>query len=208
MSKKPFLFLAVLLPMCLATAIYLLFRSEELVIFQILEQLNLLDPVFAVRRAVSNFHPYHWFALSFPGSLWMFSSMNLLLWIWKFNIRKQNALWIFSPFLFAIALEIMQLQHFTDGTFDGQDLIMYTFMALLFVIIYFFRQRNFPDMQLSKSMHWKSLGYMMMLFSVVYCSDKATADPAHKDPLSTGTAADRTPDSDNLFPDYHHASIH
>ncbi|MCX6181811.1 MAG: hypothetical protein NT150_07780 [Bacteroidetes bacterium] len=235
MSKKLFLFIAVILPMCLATAIYLLFRSEELVVFQILNHLNLRDVVFSMREAVSHIHPYHWFALSLPGSLWMFSSMNLLLLVWKFNIQKQNVLWIFSPFVFAVALEILQMIHWTDGTFDATDVLMYSCGAMVFLGVAvlltfdikrrnevsvfsganvqgdrsFLRQEDSHYHALPKKrMHLKSLAYTLCLISVVYFSDKINAPLSHTNPSDTSMEAPHTASIHNRSPSYLPSNTH
>jgi hypothetical protein len=234
MSKKAFLSLAVILPMCIATAIYILFREVDLVIFTLLEKIHLLPLILELRSFVNSFvHPYFWIVFSLPGSLWMLSSMNLLLMIWKFKIQKQNVFWIFSPFLFAVGLEFIQKLHWTDGTFDAVDVLMYISAALVFMSVYVIltkegpiahygrslKDRNFvsplnikcQDDILEKkrsTMHLKSFAYTLCLISIVYCSDKITAPLSHTNPSDTSTEVPHTASIHNLSPNYPASSTH
>lgn len=228
MSKKAFLFFAVILPLCLATAIYLLFRDMDLVVFSLLEKINLLPVVLETREFTSSFlHPYFWIVFSLPGSLWMLSSMNLLLLIWNFKIEKQNAIWIFTPFVFAVGLEIIQGIHWTDGTFDLMDLVLYGCALILFFLGHvlltkegpiahygrsFLRQEdkhNSEKKHIAKSkMHLQSLAYTLCLISIVYCSDKITNDVSHTNPSDTSTEVLHTASIHNLSPSFPAASNH
>ncbi len=214
MSKKVFLSLAVILPMCIATAIYILCRNVDLVVFSLLEKINLLPLVLGIRTLTNSFvHPYSWIVFSLPGSLWMLSSMNLLLMIWKFKIQKQNVVWIFSPLVFAVLLEIFQAIHWTDGTFDVLDLLLYAFALALFLAVadrYFLRQEDSHTHASSqkRKMHLKSFAYTLCLLSVVYCSDKITSSSIHTNPSGTNTEALHTLHTHSLFPNSHHASTH
>jgi len=211
MSKKIFLFLGVILPMCFATAIYVLFRNVNLVVFSLLEKINLLPFILEIRVFISSFvHPYSWIVFSLPGSLWMLSSMNLLLLIWNFKLQKQNVIWIFSPLLFAVILEIFQKIHWTDGTFDLTDLLLYAFAVLVFLAVtggYFLRQDNIP-VKKGNVMHWQSLAYTICLLSVVYCSDKITAPSAHTNPSGTNTEVHHTVSIHSLSPHYLPSNAH
>ncbi len=211
MSKKAFLSLAVILPMCIATAIYILFRNADLVVFSLLEKINLLPLILEWRDFINSFiHPYSWIVFSLPGSLWMLSSMNLLLLIWNFNLQKQNVIWIFSPVVFAVILEMFQAIHWTDGTFDLMDLLFYGFATLLFLAVAvrsFLRQDDKP-VKKRNVMHLQSFTYTICLLSVVYCSDKITAPLSHTNPSDISTEVPHTASIHSLSPNYHPSSTH
>jgi hypothetical protein len=192
MSKKMFLALAVFLPMLIASTLYILFRNLDLVVFSLISKIHVLPFLMTLRGFVGTPFLHHsWIVFSLPGSLWMLSSMNLVLFIWQFKIQKQNLLWIFTPALFALLLEELQRQNLTDGTFDATDMLLYAIALVAFGAIYAGIQKNRTSNEPSKKQHLQSFIYVLCLTSMVYCSDKITGEATNTDPFDTDRAVHR-----------------
>ncbi len=191
MSKKMFLVLAVFLPMLVASTLYILFRNPDLVVFSLISKIHALPFLMTLRGYIGTPFLHHsWIVFSLPGSLWMLSSMNLVLAIWQFKIRKQNLLWIFAPVLFAIVLEELQRQHLTDGTFDPTDMLCYVLAVLAFIGIYLrFQEPKTNNDAAIKKQHFQSFICVLGLTALVYCSDKITYGARDTDPSGTSRAA-------------------
>lgn len=107
--------------------IYLIFRIETLLMFKWFAVVSLDPPIEYLREmtlTTKNKLP-EWFLFSLPDGLWIFSYVTLILYIWKNNITRQNAIWICITPLIIILVEIGQLFNITPGTFDLNDLTFY-----------------------------------------------------------------------------------
>lgn len=101
--------------------IYLMFRSESLVMFRWCEVFHVKEYVDFVRM------PYtfpQWFVYSLPDGLWLCSYVLFVSAIWDFNL-KQGWPYIFSLPSIAIASELAQAFDWMRGTFDWVDLLCY-----------------------------------------------------------------------------------
>lgn len=119
------------LPLILGGFIYIIFRTERLIMFRWFEYLNISNKISNIQnlRNISSFP--NWFIYSLPDGLWMFSYTAASLEIWKHAITKQNIFWIFSIPIVAVLSEFLQIFKIIPGTFDFIDLTFYL-LGILF----------------------------------------------------------------------------
>jgi len=117
-----------LFPVLFGGMIYIIFRSDQLLMFSWLRSVN---EVHSVNNFGNTLHVFHWFKYSLPDGLWLFSYTALMLEIWKNRINKQSFFWIFSLPCMALLSEFLQLFKVIPGTFDLIDLIFYILGAAL-----------------------------------------------------------------------------
>ncbi len=126
-EMKKQLLLGHLLPLLIGGLIYILFRTESLVMFKWFTFINIDHPIELLRETtipiMENFPS--WFIYSFPDALWIFSYMSITLLIWRNEINKQNYFWIFIMPIISILSEVGQLLNIIPGTFDFIDLFFY-----------------------------------------------------------------------------------
>ncbi|MNU12783.1 hypothetical protein D3C71_08140 [compost metagenome] len=117
--------LALFIPVILGGFIYLIFRTEKLIMFSWFEYLNLSGKVNVIQNFRNIFSFPDWFIYSFPDGLWVFSYTAISLEIWKNSINSQNICWILSIPIVAVFSEFLQLFKIIPGTFDLLDVIFY-----------------------------------------------------------------------------------
>jgi len=116
--------------------IYILFRSEKLIMFRWLDFLSFsFQNIRALTLGFRNYLP-DWFIFSLPDGLWIFSYMSLVLLIWKNKINYRNIIWIVIIPLLVVASEIGQLMNIIQGTFDYNDIVFYIMGAILPIAFY------------------------------------------------------------------------
>lgn len=115
--------------------IYILFRSNDLIMFEWFSKVNLSE-LFSKWRlyfAPLKNHLPNWFLFSLPDGLWVLSfglSMNK---IWKNDSQMQIWFWsMLLPFV-AILSEIGQIFKLVPGTFDCIDLLFYSTAIILII---------------------------------------------------------------------------
>lgn len=77
--------LNVVIPLFLGGTIYLLFRSEHLLMFRWVESIGMYD-LLSQMRLSAGFLRHElpdWVIFSFPNSLWFYSLLSFVHWIWK-----------------------------------------------------------------------------------------------------------------------------
>lgn len=119
------------IPVILGGLIYIIFRTEKLLMFQWFEDLSLSDKITTIQEFRNIFAFPDWIIYSLPDGLWMFSYTAISLEIWKHSIMRQNIFWIFSIPIVAISSEFLQSFKIIPGTFDYIDLIFYVFGIIL-----------------------------------------------------------------------------
>ncbi|MDD2666875.1 MAG: hypothetical protein PHX87_02600 [Candidatus Peribacteraceae bacterium] len=122
----------VLLPIMAGSLIYVLWRSEQLLVFRWIETARLLDAVTMIRINVQTHALYEWFLFSFPAGLWAYSFSSAMCLVWR------RAGWCWSGFAWlsiapslAIGGELIQVVVSGLGTFDVIDLAFYATGSLL-----------------------------------------------------------------------------
>ncbi|WP_449388910.1 hypothetical protein [Chryseobacterium lineare] len=115
--------------------IYLIFRTERLIMFRWVEYLKLSDVITNLQKISTLYILPDWFKYSLPDGLWIYSYTAILLEIWKQTVTKQNVFWILSIPSTAVLSEFFQLLKILPGTFDLIDLIFY-FVGILIPLCY------------------------------------------------------------------------
>ena len=101
--------------------IYLMFRSESLVMFRWCEELHIKEYVDSLRMP---FTLPQLIIYSLPDGLWLCSYVLFVSTIWSFDL-KQGWPYVFSLPAIAIGSELAQAFDWMRGTFDWMDLTCY-----------------------------------------------------------------------------------
>lgn len=113
------------LPLILGGFIYIIFRTETLIMFHWFKYLNLSNEINIIKNFKSVHYFPNWFIYNLPDGLWIFSYTAISLEIWKHSITRQNIFWIFSIPIIAVLSEFLQLFKIVPGTFDFLDVTFY-----------------------------------------------------------------------------------
>jgi len=125
----------IILPLVVGALIYILFRSNTLLIFKWLEYININDTIHVVRNHTVLLCKYipDFLLYSLPDGIWVYSATSALLLIWEHTLYKH--LWIYLPVTSAVAAEILQSTGLIAGTFCMFDIIAYITGLILSCII-------------------------------------------------------------------------
>lgn len=124
--------------------IYILFRSNSLLMFDWFEQFGILDFIVKSRNLINpktHLVP-RWILYSAPDGLWLFSYICFMFVIWKNSVTTKNIIWIILLPIYAFYTEFGQFFGFISGTFDLLDLIAYG-LGLILPFIIFKNKINF-----------------------------------------------------------------
>ena len=125
--------LAVLMLLC-GSAIYLLFRSKTLNIYQWCASLGLSGEIDSLRYAVSDWGLSEFVKFSLPDGLYCAAYILMMDSIWqKESGWLKHAVTLVVP-LFTISTEILQYFGLVKGTFDVNDLLCYSFPPLIYIL--------------------------------------------------------------------------
>ena len=127
-----------ILTVILGGLIYIIFRTDSLLMFRWFEQLQISDYVYKIRESgIFSFLGYNKTIINtVPGGLWAFSYTAFILLIWNMKITSHNIIYfIFIPAA-GIVSEIFQLTGTIRGTFDYIDIISYALGAGLPLLIH------------------------------------------------------------------------
>ncbi len=137
-SKAYHFFLFVLFPIIMGGLIYVLFRSDKLLMFRWFKIIGINQLVIFLRNTAfikATIVP-NWIKYSLPDGLWVFSYVSLMILIWGCEISKTTAFWIFIIPAIAILSEFGQLFKIVPGTFDFNDIAVYLFSTLSPIILF------------------------------------------------------------------------
>ena len=128
----------VIIPIFIGSFIYLIFRSETLIMFDWLHTLGVSDLVIKLRKlSLFNAQIPLWIKYSLPDGLWVYSLTSLMIIIWKDVRSKSKYYWITSSIIIAIIIEIGQYFKFIPGTYDSIDIFLCLIaFSLSFLILY------------------------------------------------------------------------
>ncbi len=152
--KKYFIYIT--FPLCISLIIYIFFRSEHIVVNQIIHDFVYSQTHHASLK-LSNFLIYN-----FPQGLWVFSTtlISRNLYVKRFNLA-------FLPLIFSFYIETVQYFHLTNGTFDLWDLVT---ASISFLIAYFFIDCPYKKEQLLNHFSFRtvlfSFSYLIVFLSV------------------------------------------
>lgn len=125
--KQPIkdLFLFVFFPLLLGMFIYYFTRPHSIYF------LSWIDYIFPLQKTEKILLPY-WVVYHLPDGLWAFAFSSVFLIIWERKVNQKNIIWLLTPLIIAIFLEIRY------GTFDYTDLcfiIIGGVLPLLYIIV-------------------------------------------------------------------------
>lgn len=127
------LILLVFLPIIIGGIIYILFRAEEMIMFEWFRVLSIEDSIDILRNNLTWNIP-DWILYNLPDGLWLFSITSLMIIIWRQEINISKLVYILFPSLFVLLWEFGQYLNVIKGIFDIKDLVIYliaTFFALI-----------------------------------------------------------------------------
>ena len=117
----------------LGGGIYLLFRSGNLNMFKWFENTQIFKIICTLRIKTLPLKSEipEWIIFSAPDGLWVLSYECLVLIIWRAEINAQSVFWLFLIPTLAVVSELLQYVHVMPGTFDINDITMYTLGFIL-----------------------------------------------------------------------------
>jgi hypothetical protein len=122
----------------LASAIYILFRSESLLMFRWANSLGLLPFIHSLRSYSLGLKPIipAWVVYSLPFALWTISYMLFIQAIWFGHKSIYRVIWFWAVPVISVAAELGQYPRLVPGTFDIFDLLTIVFaVALVLTLI-------------------------------------------------------------------------
>jgi len=122
------------MPIFFGGALYTLFGSVTLWVFDWYAYLGLTDFVIGVRGIFADVRPLlpGWVLYSLPDGLWTYAYTSLMVNIWHTSEKSNIKLfWLLSGVLLAIGTEFGQLFGLLVGTFDVLDIYFYIMGFLL-----------------------------------------------------------------------------
>ncbi len=137
-SKAYHFFLFVLQPILLGGLIYMLFRSDTLLMFRWFRIIKIGKIVQFLRSTnfIKSIILPDWVKYSLPDGLWIFSYVSLMILIWDYKISRISIRWILVLPIIAVLSEFGQLFKIVPGTFDIMDLITYSFSTFLPIVLF------------------------------------------------------------------------
>ncbi len=163
----------VVAPLLLAFFIYISFRNESILINILIRKTFLKELFLDYRNSIFPLHSSlpQYICYSLPAALWLFSSLNLMFLLWKFEINRYNIIWYAIPILYCLLLEIIQMNHITDGTFDPMDLLFYSIAKVLFLVIHKTKIIRHSKIESITGIHLKASFTSLLLIGIVIFSD-------------------------------------
>ena len=117
-------------PVAVGTTIYLLFRTETLLVFQWVEVLGIGTRLAELRQASFGIELPAWLLFSFPDGVWVYAATSWLVLIWRPSICWP---WVLLPVTLAVGSEVGQALAVIPGTYETCDIGFYIVGFLLAV---------------------------------------------------------------------------
>lgn len=129
--SRKFQILLAIFPVFIAILIYLLFRDKSIYLVSLFSELKCASYLDEIRKnsKLIQFYLPNWVIYSLPDGLWSISSYSL---VSIFVGIKLSFLYNIILFIIIILLELFQLFHFVNGTFDLIDILIYVIFFFLF----------------------------------------------------------------------------
>ena len=115
-------------------AIYLLFRSKSLNLYQWCMLLGLSDSIDSLRYSVQHWNITEWVRYSLPDGLYCAAYILIIDAIWKNDNHLIKYIIISLVPIVTIGSEILQYLRLVKGTFDVYDLICYSIPPIIYLI--------------------------------------------------------------------------
>ena len=111
-------------PLLIGGAIYLGFRTDDLLMFRAAERAGLDGIVAGYRSAVAPLRSAlpDWVVFSLPNGLWSLSLVSLFGLLWRHE-QRTAAVAMVGASVFTILPELLQAVRVVPGTYSGQDLL-------------------------------------------------------------------------------------
>jgi len=140
MNRKNKFIIHVIFPMLIGGLIYILFREQNLLMFNWFSTLGLDSLISYLRNRVlfANIIPI-WFKYSVPDGIWIYSLTSLMLIIWYEDFNKSKYFWVLIGPLLGLSVEFGQLINIIPGTYDNTDII---FCILASIIPFYIINQN------------------------------------------------------------------
>lgn len=114
-------------PILLGCSIYLLFRSENILLFQWVKTIGFESFLTALRENSLSITVPNWLLYSLPDGLWVYAFTAALFLFWQ----GKNSVWIWIPIFISVIFEFAQATKIIQGKFDVLDLL---FSAIAFAL--------------------------------------------------------------------------
>jgi hypothetical protein len=136
--KSNLLFCHVIIPITFGGIIYLLFRSDSLMMFRWADAIG-VKPVLDNMRVYCTtiqMNKMNWFFFSLPDGLWVYSFTSFMLIVWGLKFSRHSLFWISIGPLLALCGEMGQAFGVVRGTFDPTDFLLCLIGSILpFVVL-------------------------------------------------------------------------
>ncbi|MFA8300353.1 MAG: hypothetical protein ACEPOV_09345 [Hyphomicrobiales bacterium] len=125
------------IPLIIGGGIYLFFRGKNLMMFHYLKYFNLRNFIDTLRESYTqDLNLPNWVIYSLPDGLFIYSYINLILFLWRNVIFKDSLIWLIIMPVVILLYEFGQLWGYVSGTFDLMDLFFYFIGIALPFLIY------------------------------------------------------------------------
>jgi hypothetical protein len=114
--------LHVVLPTAIGAAIYLLYRSTHLLVFEWLTACRLLPWVLLAREYCAGFQLPEWLLYSLPDGLWVYAITSWMILIWS---RNPPLPWLLVGVMLGCGGELGQIVGIVPGTYQHLDMVFY-----------------------------------------------------------------------------------
>ena len=132
-SRSLALFLSIVV-LSIGGGIYILYRSETLLMFRWVDALNLTGLIENLRQSMSNYTPSDFFKYNLPDGLWSMAYYLIILSIWG-KVGRENIVWFCIMPTIALISEFMQLISIIPGQFDWWDVVCYSLPLIILTTI-------------------------------------------------------------------------
>lgn len=121
-----------LIALLVGCVIYILWRSETLMMFVWFERLGLNNFFESMRNSALGLSISlpNWFLFSLPNALWLFSGLLVFDFIWGTKVSVSKLLWLSMFCMIAFGAELSQALGLLPGTFDWQDMVLMLFTGV------------------------------------------------------------------------------
>ena len=138
LNKFLYILINIVLPIFLGSFIYLIYRSEEILLFSWLNILGVDDFINFFRKNIFlDSRAPLWFKYNLQDGLWVYSLNSFMLLIWENELSSSNIYYfLLFPFL-ACLIEGLQFFQLLSGTYDSLDILFYLicgFIPILFFL--------------------------------------------------------------------------
>ena len=126
-------YIASFILLLIGALIYILFRPQNLLIFDMLDKMGLSNEVDSIRSSFIGIKLPLFVVNCLPAGLWTVSYLIAMYCNTKFHSRKTRLMLSLPLPMSAIVLEFMQLFGWCPGTFDWYDLLCYVIPIIIFI---------------------------------------------------------------------------